>query len=343
MYYSKDRDPNSKNFKVSKSVIYHTYFEFLKKSNLKFENQLRKNITEKIKWLLSDIFDISDFTPPSMCLTKPNSNLMVGFQAYHLQIPTSEVIGSSWSLSYYIETQCIAPVEDIWEDVSSDIPGFINYMNKSVTEILKREGFDNVEAKSNFFPQNQRQNKIYIYFIKKDVDIVNIMSDSSVEVYNELLKLNPNLINNLGAVFNDKTIYKFMVKFPKTKDILSPEMKLIWDKYDKEKVDPERRNMEKRSDMYVFIARPKFIEIGGGNYKKDLEIENMVKIDPYDVKQLKILGMMKLRARTQSNDSELYCIWIEKDAMSEEELRDINSEEMSMIRSIINQRKEKIG
>lgn len=328
--------------KIDKSVIYHSYFEYLKKTNLKFENQISKVILPKVKWSLSDFFDIGDFTFPSVCLTQYKDENPEPYNIYHLILPTEEVIDETYNFTYYFETQAVCFAEDVWDEIKEDVVRFENYINYCVDEILKSQDITNCVVKSIFYPRNIKQNKIIIYIIKKDQPIINVLERENKDIFKTLIKYNKVLVNNLGGILTEKELYKLISSNPETFDILNPQNKLIKAKYDKDKKDPDRRKMEKNSDMYVFVARPKFTEVGNGNYQKDLEIENMVKIDPYNADDLQILSFMKLRARVQSNNSEVYCVWIEKDAITEEELMDINSEDSYFIRNAIDIRKEKI-
>jgi hypothetical protein len=99
--------------------------------------------------------------------------------------------------------------------------------------------------------------------------------------------------------------------------------------------------MEKDSQMYVFALRPIYNEEKDGRFSKDVDIERMVPIDPYNTEDLSILSMMKLRASTQG-DLKVYCIWIPKDAYTEKDLNNINDEEFTYLRKLIDQKKESI-
>jgi hypothetical protein len=328
--------------KIDKSVIYHSYFEHLRKSNLKFENKIREVIIPKVKWSLSDFFDISEFTSPSMCLTEHKDGITQPYNIYHLTLPTNDIIDESYNLTYYFETQAVCFADDVWNDIKENITRFEKYINEITERILESQGIDNCVVKSIFYPSNIKQNRIIIFIIKKDQPIINVLETENKNIFKTLIKYNTALVNSLGGILNDKELYKLISSNPETFDILNPQNKLIKAKYDKDKTNPDRRKMERGSDMYVFVARPKFTEVGNGNYKKDLEIENMVKINPYNADDLKILNFVKLRARVQSNNSEVYCVWIQKGAISEEELQDINSEDSYFIRNAIDIRKEKI-
>jgi len=72
--------------------------------------------------------------------------------------------------------------------------------------------------------------------------------------------------------------------------------------------DKEQIDFDQENDKFIFIGRPVFKEVpeGSGNFKKTLEIENLVKVDGYDAKSHAMASMMKLRARVQGENSEVY-------------------------------------
>lgn len=76
---------------------------------------------------------------------------------------------------------------------------------------------------------------------------------------------------------------------------------------------------DEENDTFVFIARPAFVESpeGSGNFKKSIEIENLIKIDSFDAKSHQMVGMMKLRARAQGEKSEVYKVNLPKDLVKE--------------------------
>lgn len=68
------------------------------------------------------------------------------------------------------------------------------------------------------------------------------------------------------------------------------------------------------NDLYVFIARPKFIKNEDGSYNKSHEIEKMVKFSA-ESKEFQDIHMLKLRTRYQQDGSVVYFVWIPKDGM----------------------------
>lgn len=80
---------------------------------------------------------------------------------------------------------------------------------------------------------------------------------------------------------------------------------------------PQEIKFDEDHDMFIFIGREKFIEHpkGSGNYRKTLEIENLYKVDRFEMQDHAALSMMKLRARHQGNGSETYAVELPKDTM----------------------------
>jgi len=179
----------------------------------------------------------------------------------------------------------------------------------------------------------------YIYIRYEDFEFKDPFSRENVI---EFIEDNPQHINALYRWADKDQIFDLLIDNPEIQKNLKGQNLLNFTKKYKSIHNPQRRQMEEDNQMYVFIARPSFKEKEDGNYKKDIEIENLVPIDPYDSKDAYALSMMKLRARMQSNDSNVYCIWLPKDAFDEGDLRNINDSEMEYLRSLIDEKKEKI-
>lgn len=157
----------------------------------------------------------------------------------------------------------------------------------------------------------------------------------------EFIQSYPQHTNVLYKWADKDEIFDFIVDHPEIKSQLKGQNLLDFTKKYKSINDPQRTQMESENQMYIFIARPSFKEQPDGNYKKDIEIENLVAIDPYDSKDAYALSMMKLRARMQSNNSEVYCIWLPND-FEDSDLRNINDDSMTYLRKLIDQKKERI-
>lgn len=71
---------------------------------------------------------------------------------------------------------------------------------------------------------------------------------------------------------------------------------------------------DRDNQLYVFVGRPTFKEEpkGSGNFKKTLEIEKLVPIDRFDQQAHQMVGMMKIRARFQGENSEVYMVTLPK-------------------------------
>lgn len=114
--------------------------------------------------------------------------------------------------------------------------------------------------------------------------------------------------------------------------------KLIYVLSKKSKRDDKTKQRDEENDCLVFNASYQFIETDGGVYKKVLNIERIIKIDIYDVADLKMVNMMKMRTRFQ-NDLETYMIWVPKSSFDEY----IESNEFpDYILDLIDQKKSRI-
>jgi hypothetical protein len=94
--------------------------------------------------------------------------------------------------------------------------------------------------------------------------------------------------------------------------------------------------LSKTHDFYIFIAGDKFEETKNGLYKKNLNIENMVRITP-DKKSLGAMKGLQLRANFQ-HDSRLYHIWLPQEIRDDVEGKGTNSLEPWLV-ELINKHK----
>lgn len=86
---------------------------------------------------------------------------------------------------------------------------------------------------------------------------------------------------------------------------LAMEMKLAVQEASRTKA---QEKFDKENQQYVFIGRPAFKEEPDGKYRKMLEIEKLVPVDRFDVKTHQMVQMMKLRARYQGENSDVYMV-----------------------------------
>jgi len=75
--------------------------------------------------------------------------------------------------------------------------------------------------------------------------------------------------------------------------------------------DEKTIQRDEENDCLVFNASYEFIENDQGLFKKQLNIEKLMKVDIYDTTDLQIINMMKMRSRFQQ-DVETYFIWVPK-------------------------------
>jgi hypothetical protein len=331
--------PDNKLVNSSKNLLYMSYIQHLKETNAELPKILKEEVVPELKWLLSDFFDIQEFTSPNICFIDYNdkSKFEVNFSPLN-----NFHINEKVKFCFYIETICRATFDDVWEDISKDVDRITEYLNLSVSSILEKKQVKNIKVESEFYPHSFEKNKIVIYFVLQ-TNLIDILDADNFYIFNDLVKYNYDLINHLEPFHNKRDIYNLIKSNPDLISKMSPATKLIWTKFDKEQNNPSRSKMENQSDMYVFISRPKFREESDGRFIKDIEIERLVKIDPYNPSDLVNLKMMSLRARTQSIDSKVNCIWIEKGAITQTELDSINDDNMYFLRKSIEERMEKIG
>lgn len=100
------------------------------------------------------------------------------------------------------------------------------------------------------------------------------------------------------------------------------------------------KKFHKENDTFVFIGRPKFEEVppGSGNYKKTLEIEKLIKVDPYNVDDHKMIYALKLRAGAQGKNSQVFKINLPKGVINDRATSDLPD----WLVGLIDKNKEKI-
>lgn len=180
---------------------------------------------------------------------------------------------------------------------------------------------------------------VSIMFELNNFEFVDIFEKDNVI---DFLEEHPEHINGMYDHGDKDEIFDFICDNKLAKKSLSGQKLLDFLKKEKDIKDPKRREMEEENKMYVFISRPKFVIKENGDYKRDIDIENMVPIDPYNSNDLLSLNMMHIRARNQGEQSEVYCIWLPIDAYSEDDLSNINEPEFEYLRKLIDEKKERI-
>lgn len=103
-------------------------------------------------------------------------------------------------------------------------------------------------------------------------------------------------------------------------------------KYSKSKEDLKSHS---ENNWYFFIAKDEFIELDNGNFKKELDIEKMIKIDVTDPNETRQVNFMLLRVKMASDSSKLYKIYLPKQYYDEPTYSkdEIDEEMMSLIKT----------
>jgi hypothetical protein len=120
------------------------------------------------------------------------------------------------------------------------------------------------------------------------------------------------------AAVNDDKVFKLLIKKADVMKIakrvdstLGAALKLSYSRLTR---TAKEKKFDKDNETFVFIGRPGFREDppGSENYKKTLEIERLVPIDRFDIETHKMIGMMKLRAVYQGENSRVYSVSLPK-------------------------------
>jgi hypothetical protein len=116
------------------------------------------------------------------------------------------------------------------------------------------------------------------------------------------------------------------------------KLKLAVSKHTRSNAD---KKFDKENDRFIFIGRPAFREEpeGSGNFKKTLEIENLVKIDRFDPESHRAAEIMQLRAKQQGGDSSLYMVVLPAGVITTKTTTSIDP----WLVDLINQHKTRVG
>jgi len=121
--------------------------------------------------------------------------------------------------------------------------------------------------------------------------------ENIIDKAKDIIVSNPKGYNDNSLLFNNKDIEQLKLSlFKETRN----EEEEIRDEY---------------YDIYAFIGYDKFDEITIDDetfHKKNLGIENLVKLDKYDASSLSQVPLMKMRARAQSQHHKCYGVYIPK-------------------------------
>ncbi len=158
----------------------------------------------------------------------------------------------------------------------------------------------------------------------------------------ETIKKYPDMANYIYEYIDDESFYELVSNNEDVKSILKDNAKLKFIRIEKKYLDENRYEMEQNNDCYLLLVKDKFVEDkASGKYTKDIEIESMVKIDPYDKEEYGgTLSGMRMRSRFQPGLT-LNIIWLEKDMYDFDE-DDINSDEFSFLRRTIKDKMEEV-
>lgn len=151
----------------------------------------------------------------------------------------------------------------------------------------------------------------------------------------KVLKYDYHIINSV-QIFDDEEFMQLIEEAEISVRSLDQKNTL---RYNKLTRSPEDTDYYDNSDFFAFLAKDKFVEVENGMYQKDVEIENLYRIDPDSVESNQAVGMMKLRTRFQQ-DTSLYILTTTKGTL--EEFYDngwaINKPEYKWIRDAIMQK-----
>ena len=87
--------------------------------------------------------------------------------------------------------------------------------------------------------------------------------------------------------------------------------------------------------VLFYIAKDGFVELDNGNFKKELDIEKMIKIDVTDPNETRQVNFMLIRVKMAADSSKLYKVYLPKQYYDEPTYSkdEIDEEMMSLIKT----------
>jgi hypothetical protein len=209
-----------------------------------------------------------------------------------------------------LEAVDFSPLAGVWQSKNlSKVLGELTHMGDEGNLLVKL--VEDAKAKAETSPE------IIFNFIEPLIDADNIESEEAYRhnTYNQTLAP---LIDEIVTVVlkMDPPPVKLLaskVDMSKLKQLLSPKLKMALDLAN-QKVSRTKAEVkiDKNTDQFVFIARPKFVEEPDGKFRKTLEIEKLVKVDRFDINAHQTISTMKIRARVQDGGGDVYTIRLPK-------------------------------
>lgn len=227
----------------------------------------------------------------------------------------------------FIEIASILTLDD--EDILSD---FFNLKNNNLSDlisaVLDKIKTSKGESRIQFFQF------LYNLSISDEKDEVRniLVNDYDIEdFYNKM--------ERLSKIKYRKTEFQHLPKVVHVRELntLENELDILSKRLNNSDYETQR-NQE--NDFFAFIASDKFVKNKSGSYDKKLDIENLCKLNIYDVSDLRSINMMKFRAVAQN--SKLYKIWLPKGTFDIEKNNYYGSDIPDYILELIDKYKEPI-
>ncbi len=180
---------------------------------------------------------------------------------------------------------------DYNEDLEDILPN-LNYIFKKYSNNYKYGKINDINIKINNLADNHYA--IYFSFIFDYNYEFDLNNNSVIDILLEIGEKEKSSGYVADLLYNFIDISKY-IEENNLEKYLGKSNNLKYKKYKKSKDNINRYEMEENNDMFVFLCRDDFKENDNGSFTKDIQIERMVKIDPYNLDDNKTISMMKIR------------------------------------------------
>lgn len=287
------------------------------------------NFEKKLENIMSDVIDRIDrfSTTPILALNgniskTPSSNVYDNKNI-------DEFLGKEFGILIQITVEINS--SDLLEDFKQNINMFSKIYTKNIKEKIKDIEILNIKIKDVLFNIKSNIGKY------TSIEII-LITDEKFENPNDwniskkLIDRYPEAINSFYYTHDKRKILDHIKRNPSIINSLTGQLALDFAKYK----DKKNKTKISKSDTFVFIAKEVFKEDVDGKYYKDIEIENLYKIDSFDINSHAEVNLMKIRANSQMADgSKLYFIRTERGLLSKDQIKNINKPEYRYIRNMI--------
>jgi len=315
------------------------------KNNESVFNKFHSSVITKIKNNVNNISNVElVYNTPYILVYKANHLNDV------LEFPNINKLKNVNDIKSLFDTAQFYVIYDIYNHPDGLPAVAITYPNRSVKIVENRDDFAKLDDSL------KKLINLDIFKPKSADELAKLPVDSLIRAHfnNKLdlgtlnfkmlfkvIKKEPSLIKEVNLKSLTTSQIKKLSKINNIEQHLSNTQMILFKKGLRTKDEIKYDNS---TEIYVFLAREKFVENENGTYIKDYEIESLNKVDKYNKNDLYVISMLKMRERIQ-NDVKLYMLNSQKGlikSMLGTNLYKINEDEYRWLRKVIIEKSKRI-